>query len=381
MKKIFLALLATSFSVLLNAQDKQDSGYVFTEKYMVDVTSVKNQQQSGTCWDFAAISFLEAELMRETGAVYDISEMYFVRKVYVDKVERYIRFHGKGNISPGGQAHDVTNALAKYGAVPEEVYPGIIPGFEIHNHNELDAIMKAMSNTYLKFKNGRLSDAWLKSVEAVLDAYLGEIPETFDFQGKMYTPQSYAEEMNINPEDYIEVTSFTHQPYWEPFVLEVPDNWSHDLYYNVPLVDLVRIMDYALENDYTISWDGDVSEYGFSFTDGVAVVPEKDFEKSTEEEKRNYTSVPGEEKFIDAALRQEEFDKFSMTDDHLMHITGIVLDQNGTKYYVTKNSWGSERNDFDGYLNMSESYVRLNTIAIMIHKDALPKDITKKLEL
>jgi bleomycin hydrolase len=279
----------------------------------------------------------------------------------------------------GGQAHDVTDAIEAGGIVPEEVYPGIIKGEEGHNHSELDAMMKAFCNVIIKKKTGKVSEVWEDACNALLDVYLGEIPESFTYEGVEYTPESFAKKLDIDTNDYIELTSYSNYPFYEPVLLEVPDNWSNDLYYNIPLEELIDVMNFALENGYTFVWDGHVSGRDFSFEDGLAIIPEKDWSEKNEEEKNNTFKVPEPEKNIDQEFRQRSFDNQTVNDQHLMHVTGLFTDQNGTRYYNTKNSWGEERNDFGGYLKMSEPYMRLKTIAIMINKNALPDKLKRKL--
>jgi len=364
---------------LLAQEDKIE--YKFSIVTEVGTTKVKDQYRSGTCWDYAALSFFESEILRMKGKVYDLSEMYVVRCIYPLKAENYIRLHGNATFSSGGQSHDVLIAIREKGLVPEIVYPGLIAGDDKPNHGEMDAVLRAILKAVLKKESGTITPVWLKAFESVLDVYLGKEPEIFKYEGVDYSPYSFAGELGINPEDYIELTSFIHHPFYEPFLLEIPDNWSQGLYYNIPIDELIEIMDYALSNGYSVSWDGDVSEKGFSHQDGVAILPLKDKNEKSSEEKDNTSKSPEPEIEVTQEMRQETFNNQSTTDDHLMHITGIVKDQTGMKYYKTKNSWGMKRNDFGGYLNMSEAFVKLKTIAIMVHKDAIPGNIAKKLGL
>lgn len=388
MRKVSILFLLV-FSVIINIHSysqnydlkeaSADSSYKFVEIIENPATRVKNQSRSGTCWDFAGISFIESELIRKGKGEHDLSEMYIVRQIYPVKADRYIRYHGSSNFSMGGQAHDVTDAIRRGGILPEEVYPGIIKGEDSHNHRELDAMMKAFCDIIIKKRTGKISEVWQDACDAVLDVYLGEIPESFIYDGTEYNPVSFAEELDINPDDYIELTSYTNYPFYEPVILEVPDNWTNGVYYNVPVEEFINIMNYALMNGFTFVWDGHVSGSDFLFKNGVAVVPEKDWDKKSQSEKKNTGKIPEPQENIDQKKRQKAFDDQIVNDQHLMHVTGLYTDQNGVKYYNTKNSWGTERNDFGGYIKMSEPYMRLKTIAIMVHKEALPPEVLKKL--
>ena len=367
-------------------------GYQFTDVVKVPVTSVKNQASSGTCWCFATTSFMEAELLRMGKGTYDLSEMYIVRQKYMNQLEdNYLR-RGRGNINQGSLSHTFMNAYRQVGIVPEEVYTGINYNSERHNHSELAGYLHAIANVAVSMKHR--SPEYYKLVNSLFDTYLGKLPEKFTYKGKEYTPESFTASLGLNMDDYVELTSFTHHPYYEEFEVEVPDNWEHQKMYNLPLDELMEVTDHALKNGYTVCWDGDVSEKGFSFKNGVAINPEVEkvedfsttdrarFEKMDAQERLQEVykfEKPFPEVNVTAEVRQEGFEKFVTTDDHLMHLTGIVKDQNGTKYYVTKNSWGTERNAFGGYLNMSESFVRAKTIYITVHKDALSKAMKQKL--
>ena len=367
-------------------------GYQFTEVVTVPATPVKNQAATGTCWCFATTSFMESELLRMGKGTYDLSEMFIVRQKYINQLQdNYLR-RGEGNIGPGSLSHTFMNAYRQVGIVPEEVYTGINYGSERHNHSEMIRYMHAIADVAVKTKTR--SPEYYKLVDNLLDTYLGKLPEKFTYKGKEYTPKSFAESLGLNMDDYIELTSFTHHPYYVKFDVEVPDNWEHSLMYNLPLDEMIETVDYALNNGYSVCWDGDVSEKGFSFTNGVAINPEVKkvedlsntdrarFEKLGEKERLEEVfkfDRPYPEVNVTPEIRQAGFESFVTTDDHLMHVTGITKDQNGTKYYITKNSWGTDRNKFGGYLNMSESFVRAKTIYVMVHKDAIPKAIKAKL--
>jgi len=404
MKKFFIlfacSLFISSFYQTLTAQEKdlkkeKKESYKFKTIAEIKTTPVQNQYKSGTCWSFAATSFFETEILRIKESQMDISEMYFVRYAYIDKAILNVRYHGRFNYSPGGQAHDVLNTIKEHGMLPESVYDGLEIGEDKHNHGEMDAVLKGFMEAVVKKRGGKITPKWIEAYSAILDVYLGEVPEEFEYNGTLYSPISFAKFSGVDPENYIELTSFSHHPFYQKVNLEIPDNWSDDDYYNVPLDDLISTIDHALHNNYSVCWDGDVSDKGFSHQNGVAIIPDVHLEDLNDTERSRWEELsekekqeqlykfdkPGTEKEITQSERQEDFDNYTATDDHLMHLTGIVEDQRGTKYYITKNSWGTERNEFGGYLNMSESYTKLNTIAIMIHKDAIPDHIATKLNL
>jgi len=379
MKKLASIILLALLISVVSAQKIEKKNFDFKEVKILKTTSVKSQDRTGTCWCFATTSFLETELIRMGKGEFDLSEMFFIRNAFETKALNYLRFHGKTNFGQGGQAHDVLNEIAENGIVPESVYTGKVYGQEKHNHSEQTSVLKGMLDGVIKGR--KPTPVWKNAYNSVLDAYLGEVPASFTFEGKTYTPESYTETLGINPDDYIELTSYNHHPYYESFVLEVPDNWSYDGYYNLPVDDLIDVMKKAITAGYSVAWDGDMSDKGFSHKNGVAIVPEDDWENMSDEVKDSVFVRPGKENQITQEMRQEAFANYTVTDDHLMHLTGIAKDKNGTYYFLTKNSWGPESNDFGGYLYMSESFVRLHTMAFMIHKDALPKDIKEKLGL
>jgi bleomycin hydrolase len=299
--------------------------------------------------------------------------MYVVRNIYPIKAEKYIRYHGLTSFDQGGQAHDVLMAMDKYGLIPEEVYPGKISTEKLHNHKEMVAVLKGSMDAVISTK-GKISDNWKYVCESVLDIYLGENPESFGYNGKEYTPRSFADELDINTDDYIELTSYMRYPYYEQSILDVPDNWTNNEYYNLPIDDLMEVIDYAIENGYSVVWDGDTSEKTFYRKKGYAVIPVDEGNDTDDKE----LTEPEQEKVITQEMREETFENFLTTDDHLMHITGIAENQAGTKFYYTKNSWGTKYK-YDGYWYMSESFVRLKTIAIMVHRNAVPEEIRTKL--
>ena len=392
LKPAFTSILVLTFGFQIYAQNAKDTlteKYVFTKVIDLPATSVKDQASTGTCWSYATTSFIESELLRTTKDTFDLSEMFSVRKAYEAKAINYVRLHGLANFAEGGQAHDVINVIRKYGMLTEAAYSGLANGQIKPNHREMDALLFAMAGAISKNPAGKISPEWSNTISGVLDVYLGKVPATF---GKTNT-NAVEFAKKINPDDYVEITSYTHHPYYSAFVLEIPDNWSSGSYFNVSPDEMIRIMDYALSKGYTIDWDGDVSDKGFSHKNGLAIVQETNIENMSGTERSKWESLPEKdrkaqlytfdkpvpEKIITTEMRQAAFDNLSATDDHLMHITGTVTDQNGKRYFRTKNSWAAESNNYGGYLNMSEAYIRLNTIAIMIHKDAIPKEIGKKL--
>lgn len=389
MKKLLISVAVFAFAI---ASFAQAPGYEFTTVVSHKATPVKDQSSTGTCWCFATASFMESELLRMGKGEYDLSEMFIVRQKYMNQMEdNYLR-RGKGNIGEGSLAHTFKNAYKQVGIVPEEAYSGLIDGNKEHNHGALSRYFKALVDANIASK--KRTPQYYALINNLFDTYLGKLPEKFTYKGKEYTPQSFTESLGLNMDDYIELTSFTHKPYYEMFSPEVPDNWENQPMYNLPLDELIETIDYALNKGYTVCWDGDVSEQGFSFKNGIAINPQvedvKDYsttDRARFEKMPRYQRMDEVFKFehpypeinVTPEIRQDGYEKFVTTDDHLMHITGIVKDQNGTKYYITKNSWGAESNKSGGYLNMSESYVRAKTICVMVHKDSLPKELKKKL--
>lgn len=366
MKRILLFLLCLP---LLAAAQNQ-SPYTFTITHSADRTDVKDQAATGTCWTFATNSFIESELLRMGKGQHDISEMFNVRVTYPEKAWFYVRAGGKTQFGPGSLGHDVINAIRLHGMVPESAYPGKQGGSGQHDHSELDAVLEAFVKPLAERQN--LSEFWVEAFEGILNAYLGEIPESFSYQGKTYTPQQFREAMGINPDDYVNITSFSHRPFYQKMVLEVPDNFSRGTFDNVGIEELYQIAVYALENGFTVSWDADVSEPGFSFTEGLAILPEKGTLKA------DLFIKPVAEKEVDQESRQQGYNSHATTDDHLMHLVGLAKDQNGALWFVMKNSWGTG-NKGEGYQYVSEAYFKMKTIAITLHKDGLPKELRKKL--
>jgi bleomycin hydrolase len=382
-KILFIILIIPVF--IFSQEEKKTEGkspYRFTIDNQVPHTPVKNQYRTGTCWCFSTISFLESELVRMGKGEVDLSEMFVVHVTYQHKAEKYIRLHGNATFGQGGQAHDVIDQIKRYGIVPEEVYEGKNIDEKKHNHGEFFSMLNAVLDAIKKRR--KLTPKWNEAFVGVLDTYLGKLPVDFKYNGKNYTAKSFAEKFcGWNYEDYIELTSYSFQPYYEKVRLEVPDNWTFNSdYYNVPINDLEKIIDNAIEKGYSVVWDGDVSERDFSSRKtGYAIVSEKDWEDKTEAERKEKIIEPVKEKKITQEMRQKTYNNYLTTDDHLMHIVGVAHDQNGTKFYYTKNSGGIVDRKNDGYVYMSKPYVRLKTIAIMVHKDVVPNKIKKKLGL
>ncbi|MEO1260777.1 MAG: C1 family peptidase [Bacteroidota bacterium] len=363
MKKIIL------LGIILSTIQLSYGQYEFTMVHDCNCSPVKSQGNTGTCWSFATSSFLESELMRMGKPEYDLSEMYFVRTIYQDKAKNYLLRQGKAQFSQGGLSHDVINAFREGGAVPEEAFSGKLYEEVKHDHSEMANSMKGMLDALIKQK--KISEKWSAGFIALMDAYIGHPPSEFEYNGKKFTPQSFANDLEIDPDNYISFTSYTHHPFDEKIILEIPDNYSNGAYYNVPVDQLVAIAENAVKNGYSVAWDGDVSEKGFSASNGIAVLPTKGKRKDLFEQ-------PGDEIEVTQELRQKTFFDYSTTDDHLMHITGVAKDQHGTRYFYTKNSWGAI-SPFQGYVHMSEPYFRLKTVGLMVHKDAVPADIKNRL--
>ena len=370
MKKLFV-VSALGLSLSLFGQ-----GYTFTDKVNLETTPVLSQGRTGTCWSFSTSSFLESEIMRIKGKQIDLSEMYNVRYTYPAKAENYLMRQGKAQFSEGSLAHDVINSVQMHGLVPQSAFTGMKEGITSHDHSELAEELEKIVVEYNKRPEGILNPSWRTAVDSTLTYYMGEVPQKFNYEGKEYTPQSFLEMTGLKPADYITITSFSHRLYYTNFILNIPDNFSNGSMYNVPLNEMMTVIDEALKNGYTIELDCDVSEKTFSAGDGVAVIPA---EADNNEEA---LKKPMPEMKITQAYRQQLFENHSTTDDHLMHITGTAVDQNGNRYYKVKNSWGSgNRVANGGYIYMSEAYMRLKTISVMIHKDALPASTAKALKI
>ena len=392
MKKIFTSvfMLAAILSSSMYAQD--NDGYQFTTVKEVKISPVKNQNRTGTCWCFSGLGFLESELLRMGKGEYDLSEMFIVNHSYKDKADKYVRLHGYLNFAQGGSFGDVLYAAKHYGLVPESVMNGLNYGENMHVHGEMESAAANYLKAIIKNPNRKLSTAWKKGFDGIIDAYLGELPEKFTYNGKEYTPKSFAEELGLNIDDYVSLTSFTHHPFYSAFPIEVQDNWRWDLSYNLPIDELMQVFDNAINNGYPIAWASDVSEKGFS-RNGVAVAADiESMERSgsdqdrwlglsqtqKDQEIKKMLEKPCQEIKVTQELRQEEYDNYKTTDDHGMLIYGIAKDQTGKKFYMVKNSWGTD-NKYKGTWYASETFVAFKTMNIVVHKNAIPKEIRAKL--
>lgn len=394
---LFLATAISAFAQNDSTTVKNDSCFVFTTIDSVAITPVKNQHRSSTCWSFSTIGFLESELLRMGKGEYDLSEMFVVSKTMMDRASYCIRMYGDVAFAPGGSAYDVIYCMEHYGLVPQEAMPGIRYGAgkadTLPVHKELDALAEgyvhALTNSGLK----KLTPVWKEGLQAIYDTYLGLCPEQFTYQGKQYTPQSFVKMLGLHAEDYVSITSYTHHPFYTRFALEVPDNWRMDQMYNVPIDDMMRIIDEALAHGYTLAWGADVSEIGFT-RKGIGVMPDADqgadltgsdmahwLGMSDADKRDELTRYPLPEMEITQEMRQQAYDSWETTDDHGMQIFGVAHDQNGKRYYMVKNSWGTQKSTYQGIWYVSEAFMRYKTNDVLLHKDALPKDLRKKLSI
>ena len=371
MKTHFITIALLSFALSVSAQK-----YEFQTIKDIDAEPVISQGNTGTCWSFSSTSFLESEIMRITGKKIDLSEMYNVRHTYPKKAWNYVMRQGKAQFGEGGLNHDVINSARIAGMVPQSVYPGLVGTSSKYDHSkmveELEVIVKKHANPEVK-----LNPIWKSEINAVLDKYMGKDISEFTYEGKKYTPKSFLEMTKLKLDDYVTITSFTNEPYYKTFVLDVPDNFSNGSFYNLPLDEFVSNIDNALEKGYTLALDADVSEKTFSSKYGIAVIPENE-----SDEKTILTEIKTEKK-ITPEFRQQEFENYNTMDDHLMHIVGKVKDQKGNVYYKVKNSWGTDEKyvGHEGYVYMSIPYLKLKAISVLVHKDALLKNTKKELNL
>lgn len=354
--------------------------FVFTENIDLDHTSVKNQGSAGTCWSYSGNSFLESEMIRMGKKPVDIAEIFTARYVYLSKARNYILFNGSLTLGDGGETHDVLNIFRKYGAMPQEAYTLEDYGKGKVKSAEFQEKFKGILDAYLKNEDPKKGATWVADINKFLDEQLGTVPQNFVYGGKNYTPKSFAREViGINPDDYMEFSSYKDSPYYEKMVLPVPDNWSYDMVYNVPMTELTDIIDFALSKGYTVAWSSDVSEKYFSWKNGVAYVPDTDINSISDEQRKSLFTGPAPEKAISEDLRLTELYSLNTTDDHAMQIVGLAKDQTGKEYYKVKNSWG-ESNDYKGYLYVTKAFVQLKSTGILLHKDGVPKQTAKKLK-
>jgi len=397
-KKLFLiaffAFCLTAFSFAQEPEKEKPEGYIFTNTKEIKHTPVKNQSRSGTCWSFSGIGFLECELIRKGKGEFDLSDMWIVKHTYKEKADKYVRMQGNWSFAGGGAFFDVFAMIDKYGIVPASAFQGLEYGEDIHVHGELDALLKAYVDVIIKNPNRKLSTVWKKGYDAIIDAYLGKDPEKFTVNGKEYNPKSFAAYLGLNMKDYISITSFTHHPFYSQFAIEIPDNWLMETSYNLPLDEMMKAVNHAIDNGFSVAWGADVSEKGFNWRKGVAVMPEKDMANMDGSDRARWENLsqgekdeelykfdkPGKERKITQEIRQKAFDNYTTTDDHGMVLVGKATDQNGTPYYIVKNSWGTDsRNPYSGFLYASVPFLEMQTINIVVHKDAIPADIKKKL--
>ncbi len=393
---IFLLVAAFMFNLQSFAQSdttakKEVKGYHFTDEIVVPHTSVKNQYRSGTCWSYSGIGFVEAEILRTTGKKYNLSEMFCVNHTYADKSIKYVRLHGKMQFGSGAEDEDVFRVIRKYGMVPDSVYSGMHYGTKLPVQGELDAVLKSFVDAVVSNKNRHLTPVWHKAFDEILATYLGKLPKTFIYEGKEYTPQSFRDMTGFNPDNIVSVTSFKDHPYYKAFPIVIPDNWLWASTMNVPLNSMMDIIDNAVKNGYTVAWGADVSDLGFNWKKGVAIIPSKHpkltgsdqakwealSQKQQEKELYNFDSIV-QEVTVTPAMRQKHYDNYLVTDDHGMQIVGIAHDQKGDVFYKIKNSWGKDQK-YKGYFYASKAYVELQTMNIAVNKEAIPKRIRKKI--
>ncbi len=402
MKKTFLSVALCALTLAATAQTKtaaapadSTEGFRFTTIDSVAITPVKDQHRSSTCWSFSTIGFIESELLRMGKGEYDLSEMFVVHHTMMDRAKYVVRMYGTAEFAPGGSAYDVIYCMKNYGLVPQDAMPGIqyaaSPADTLPVHAELDAVAKGYVHALTSGKLKKLTPVWAKGLEAVYDTYLGKCPETFNYNGKQYTPQSFVKELGLNADDYVSITSYTHHPFYTTFALEVPDNWRMDQMYNVPMDEMMRIIDNAIANGYTLAWGADVSEVGFT-RKGIGVMPDADkgadltgsdaahwLGLTDKDKKEELTKKPLPEMEVTQEMRQQAYDSWENTDDHGMQIFGTAHDQNGKRYYMIKNSWGTQKSDYKGIWYVSEAFMKFKTNDVLVHKNAIPKDIRKRL--
>ena len=400
MKKVFALALVALISSSAMAQEKKEGATdpnkpVFTTIKEIPITSIKNQNRSGTCWNFSTLSYFEAEILKKTGKTYNLCESFVCNKTYMDRAIQVVRLHGDCQFAQGGSAYDPLFCLQNYGICPEEAMPaaGSLYGDTLFNFNEFFSLLEPYVDAVARNKAKKISNQWKVGFQGILDAYLGKCPENFTYQGKSYTPQSFAASLGLDFDDYVTITSYTHHPFYTRFAVEVQDNWRNPLSWNLPMDEMMRIIDNAIEQGYTVAWGGDVSEDGFTRQGLAYAIDNKAAETSlagSDMAKWLKLTAAAKKSQIDAMgckvpeitptqeMRQERFDNWELTDDHGMLIYGIAKDQNGKEYYMVKNSWG-ETGEYKGIWYMTKAFIAANTMDYMVNKNAIPKDIRKKL--
>ena len=397
MKKVMTIALMALMTLGAQAEEKdsvKSNKPVFTTIKENPITSIKDQNRSGTCWDYSTLSFFESEILKKTGKTYNLCESFVANKTYMDRAIQVVRLHGDCQFAQGGSAEDPLYCLKHYGICPEEAmpFPGSLYGDSLNNFNEFFSLLEPYVNAIATNKAKKISGQWKVGLQGILDAYLGKCPETFTYEGKTYTPQSFAASLGLDFNDYVSITSYTHHPFYTAFAVEVQDNWRNPLSYNVPIEDLQKIFDYAVEQGYTVAWGGDVSEDGFTRNGLAYAIDTKKTESLQGSDMARWLKLSTQKKrdIIDSLgctvpeiiptqeMRQERFDNWELTDDHGMHLYGIAKDQNGKEYYMVKNSWG-ETGDYKGIWYMTKAFIVANTMDFLINKNAIPKDIRKKL--
>lgn len=399
MKKLITSAVALAVALMsVQAQTRpaapvSPSDYQFTVVKENPITSIKNQNRSGTCWCFSALSFLESEVIKAKGlkdpALYpDFSEMYVVRRAYADRAKKFVRLNGRLGFSAGSDFGDVFEVARNYGLIDQKAYSGLQYGYDLPVQGELDAVLRGYVDAVVKNPNKKLTNVWPQGLEGILDAYMGQVPETFTVGGATYTPLSYVKSLGLNMDDYIGFTSFTHHPFYTSFAIEVTDNWRWTQSWNVPLDEFMAIIDHAVNNGYTVAWGGDVSEAGFT-RNGLGILVDTEVKATSGSDQERWVGKAEEKPVEKKAVkeikvtqenRQQWFDEKTSTDDHGMHLYGIAKDQNGVKYYLIKNSWG-ESGEYKGIWYMSEEFCKGKTLNIVVNKNAVPKEILKKLGL
>ena len=398
MKRFLLLALVALIATGAMAQDKEKKENpnkpVFTVIKENKITSIKDQNRSGTCWDYSTLSYFEAEILKKTGKTYDLCESFVANKTYMDRAIQVVRLHGDCQFSQGGSAYDPLFCLQNYGICPEEAmpFPGSLYGDSLNNFNEFFSLMEPYVDAIARNKAKKISGQWKVGLQGILDAYLGKCPEEFTYEGKKYTPQSFAASLGLNFDDYVTITSYTHHPFYTRFAVEVQDNWRNPLSWNLPMDEMMRVIDNAVKEGYTVAWGGDVSEEGFTRQGLAYAIDTKATESLAGSDMARWLKLTATKKasLLDSLgckvpeivptqeMRQIRYDNWELTDDHGMLIYGIAKDQNGKEYYMVKNSWG-ESGDYKGIWYMTKTFIAANTMDFMVNKNAIPKDIRKKL--